>query len=323
MCVVLPPIFLERMQTLLGTEFPAFLGAMQESRINSLRVNTQKLEPVGAQNLLEGALGVVFQGVPWCGSGFYLPYTAKAGSHPLHAVGAYYIQEASAMAAAELLLGDWGGEWLGENPQVLDLCAAPGGKASHIAELTENQAELWVNDNSRVRLFKLRSNFSRLGVRYNEQTMYGIDRLPHVLPLASFDKILLDAPCSGEGLLNITRDKDSEYWSLAQIKRLQQLQKKGITAAWKLLKPGGTLVYSTCTMAPEENEAVVDYLLSRNDDAQLRALNLQQPPNQYPAVQSWNGKPYKSDLSNCLRLAPSALVEAFFVAKITKLPATD
>ena len=207
--------------------------------------------------------------------------------------------------------------------KILDICAAPGGKASHIAELTENQAELWVNDNSRVRLFKLRSNFSRLGVRYNEQTMYGIDRLPHVLPLASFDKILLDAPCSGEGLLNITRDKDFEYWSLAQIKRLQQLQKKGITAAWKLLKPGGTLVYSTCTMAPEENEAVVDYLLFRNDDAQLRALNLQQPPNQYPAVQSWNGRPYKSDLSNCLRLAPSAYVEAFFVAKITKLPATD
>ena len=207
--------------------------------------------------------------------------------------------------------------------KILDICAAPGGKASHIAELTENQAELWVNDNSRVRLFKLRSNFSRLGVRYNEQTMYGIDRLPHVLPLASFDKILLDAPCSGEGLLNITRDKDFEYWSLAQIKRLQQLQKKGITAAWKLLKPGGTLVYSTCTMAPEENEAVVDYLLSRNDDAQLRALNLQQLPNQYPAVQSWNKKPYKSDLSNCLRLAPSASVEAFFVAKITKLPATD
>lgn len=216
---------------------------------------------------------------------------------------------------------------LGLDPQpgekILDICAAPGGKASHIAELTENQAELWVNDNSRARLFKLRSNFGRLGVRYNEQTMYGIDRLPHVLPLASFDKILLDAPCSGEGLLNITRDKDFEYWSLAQIKRLQQLQKKGMTTAWKLLKPGGTLVYSTCTMAPEENEAVVDYLLSRNDDAQLQSLNLLQLPNQYPAVQSWNGKPYKSDLSNCLRLAPSALVEAFFVAKITKLPATD
>lgn len=213
---------------------------------------------------------------------------------------------------------------LGAQPgeKVLDICAAPGGKASHIAELTANQAELWVNDNSRARLFKLRSNFNRLGARYNEQTMYGIDRLPHVLPLASFDKILLDAPCSGEGLLDINRDKDFEYWSLAQIKRLQQLQKKGVMAAWKLLKPGGTLVYSTCTMAPEENEAVIDYLLSRNEDAELQPLT-SKLPNQYPAVQSWNGKPYKSNLNLCLRLAPSAFVEAFFVAKITKLQPTD
>lgn len=201
--------------------------------------------------------------------------------------------------------------------KILDICAAPGGKASHIAQLTDNEAELWVNDNSRARLFKLRANFSRLGVRYTEQTMYGIDRLPHVLPLISFDKILLDAPCSGEGLMRLERDKDFEYWSTAQIKRLQQLQKKGIMAAWKLLKPGGTLVYSTCTMAPEENEAVVDYLLSRTDDSELQSLPFTFP-NQFAAITSWNGKAYKHDLSRCLRLAPSELVEAFFVAKITK-----
>lgn len=207
------------------------------------------------------------------------------------------------------------------NPQpgdkILDICAAPGGKGSMIAELTNNQSELWVNDNSRARLFKLRSNFTRLGARYNEQTMYGIDRLPHVLPNASFDKILLDAPCSGEGLLDIARDKDFEYWSLSQIKRLERLQKKGMTAAWKLLKPGGTLVYSTCTMAPEENESVVDYLLSRNSDAQLQPFDVSLL-NKFPAVNQWNGHLYKNDLSNCLRLVPSLLVEAFFVAKIVK-----
>lgn len=201
--------------------------------------------------------------------------------------------------------------------KILDICAAPGGKASMIAELTHNEAELWVNDNSRARLFKLRSNFARLGARYDEQTMYGIDRLPHVLLNGSFDKILLDAPCSGEGLLDISRDRDFEYWSLAQIKRLEQLQKKGITAAWKLLKPGGTLVYSTCTMAPEENESVVDYLLSRNPDAELQPLDIALP-NKYPAVSQWNGRSYKNDLGYCLRLAPSPLIEAFFVAKIIK-----
>lgn len=201
--------------------------------------------------------------------------------------------------------------------KVLDMCAAPGGKATHIAEITNGEAELWVNDNSRNRLFKLRSNFERLGVRYDKQTMYGLDRLPYVLPEESFDKILLDAPCSGEGLIDINRDKDFEYWSLAQIKRLQQLQKKGITSAWRLLKPGGTLVYSTCTIAPEENEAVVNYLLSRHDDASLRPVNFS-PENQLPALSSWGNAHFKSDLSNCLRIQPSNFYEAFFVAKIVK-----
>lgn len=202
--------------------------------------------------------------------------------------------------------------------KILDICAAPGGKGSHIAEITQNESELWVNDNSRARLFKLRANFSRTGTRYSQQTMYGLDRIAHVLPRASFDKILFDAPCSGEGLMDITRDKDFTYWSLAQIKRLQQLQKKGIMAAWKLLKPGGRLIYSTCTMAPEENEAVVDYLLSRVDNAKL-SRPLLTPFNRIPTLRSWNNKPFKSDLQYCLRLAPSTLIEAFFVASITKL----
>lgn len=201
--------------------------------------------------------------------------------------------------------------------KILDICAAPGGKASFIAELTNNQAELWINDNSRARLFKLRANFARLGARYSEMTMYGIDRLPHVLPLASFDKILLDAPCSGEGMITLSRDKDFEYWSLAQIKRLQQLQKKGIMAAWKLLKPGGTLIYSTCTMAPEENEAVVDYLLCRQEDAELMPIQLP-PIDRRTPVAVWKDKTFKSDLADCLRIAPGELLEAFFVAKVHK-----
>lgn len=201
--------------------------------------------------------------------------------------------------------------------RILDMCAAPGGKATHIAELTGGNAELWVNDSSKARLFKLRSNFERLGVRYNEQTMYGIDRLPHVLPKAHFDKILLDAPCSGEGLIDINSGKDFEYWSLAQIKRLQQLQRKGLTAAWKLLKPGGTLVYSTCTMAPEEDEAVVQYFLNRQPEAVLSSLDFL-IDSSYKPVQSWNGKHFSQDLSTCLRLGPSEYFEAFFVAKIYK-----
>lgn len=205
-----------------------------------------------------------------------------------------------------------------EQDAVLDMCAAPGGKATFIAELTINQAILTVNDSSKERLYKLRANFERLGCHYDKLTMFTLERLKKELPAGGYNKILLDAPCSGEGMMDLSKDYEFEYWSLAQIKRLHQLQKKSIATAWRLLKPGGTLVYSTCTMAPEENEAVIDYLLSHNADAALVDTG-QQPTNRYPALQKWGGRIFRNDLTHCLRLAPSPFVEAFFVAKVIKL----
>lgn len=202
--------------------------------------------------------------------------------------------------------------------RILDMCAAPGGKAAHIADITSNRSELWVNDSSRPRLYKLKSNFERLGVRASQICMYDAAKLASRLEQQSFDKILLDAPCSGEGLINIHKNRDLTYWSRAQIKRLQALQKKLIVNAWQLLKPGGTLIYSSCTMAPEENEAVVDYLLRRTTDCEVRPIELL-PDNSVKPVQQWNGKIFDSRLSNTLRLAPSAYVEAFYVAKLTKV----
>lgn len=200
---------------------------------------------------------------------------------------------------------------------ILDMCAAPGGKASHIAAITGNKAELWVNDNSRARLNRMIDNLHRLGVKPHNTTLYAIDSLPHQLPNEYFDRILLDAPCSGEGMIDLDDPKALDHWSVAQIKRLQRIQKKAIVTAWNLLKPGGTMVYSTCTMAPEENEAVVDYLLRKQETAQLMPIDLDLP-NRIPTVKSWNNKSYSNDLSSCLRLAPSQTIEAFFVAHIRK-----
>lgn len=112
-------------------------------------------------------------------------------------------------------------------------------------------------------------------------------------------------------------DKDFATWSVAHIKRLEQLQRRILTQAWQLLKPGGTLVYSTCTMAPEENEAVIDYLLRKQPGAAVQPLpfNL---PGTHPAVLTWNSRSFSPSISQCLRLAPSTTTEAFFVAKLTK-----
>jgi len=201
---------------------------------------------------------------------------------------------------------------------ILDVCAAPGGKTSHIAAVTNNQARITANDNSRPRLAKLQTNLDRLGADVQRYTLFDATMLARKLEGQQFDRILIDAPCSGEGLMSINHDKDFASWSVAHIKRLEQLQQRILTQAWQLLAPGGTLVYSTCTMAPEEDEAVVDYLLRRQDDAKIVPFELELP-NRVPSVKSWNGKMYHASLAGCLRLAPSPTIEAFFVCKLQKM----
>lgn len=200
--------------------------------------------------------------------------------------------------------------------RVLDVCAAPGGKSSHVAALQSNQGELVLNDNSRTRLAKLQANTKRLGVAA-EYTLYDATRLTKYLDAESFDKILLDAPCSGEGLINLDQPKSLDTWSVAHIRRLADLQKKLITQAWQLLKPGGTLVYSTCTMAPEEDEMVIDYLLRRFDDVQVDTL----PFTLEKTVTSWNDRSLNPETQKAGRVFPADGSEAFFVCKLTKQPA--
>lgn len=199
---------------------------------------------------------------------------------------------------------------------ILDVCAAPGGKSSHIQACTNNQSKLTCNDNSKPRLLKLQRNMERLGAEAT-YALCDATRLSRMFQPETFDRILLDAPCSGEGLMTLDDLKLFDSWSVAHIRRLSELQKKILHESWQTLKPGGTLVYSTCTMAPEENEAVIDYFLRKNPDAKLETLTFPLE-NRIPALSAWNDKPFANSLSNCLRLTPGSLTEAFFVAKLTK-----
>lgn len=291
-------LFMERTQRIIPhISEETFNGSPQLS----IRVNTLKGEQTYPNP------------IPWAPDCYWFHGDKKELTHSdAFTGGDIYLQNAASFIPP-LVLDPQPGE------TVLDVCAAPGGKASHIAALAHNQAELWVNDNSRPRQAKMRANFARLGVVPHESTLYNISRLAKELPHEYFDKIMLDAPCSGEGMLNINSRKEFTYWSVAQIKRLSSLQKQAISAAWELLKPGGRLAYSTCTMAPEENEVVVDYLLRRHEDATLEPIALK-PENTIPTLTSWNGKRFTHDLSHCLRLAPSQEIEAFFVASISKQP---
>ena len=285
------------------------IGRKQSVRLNTLRADATTFTRWQRENNL------LLPAFTWMKEGYKLndEQVITLRDSSLNNDGALYIQNAASWLPV-LALNPQPGE------SVLDVCAAPGGKTSHIAAHSHNQAFITANDNSKARLHKLQANTARLGVENIEYSLHDATRLSFKMPDMQFDKILLDAPCSGEGMMTLDNRKDFESWSVAHIKRLQQLQKKLIIQAWALLKPGGTLVYSTCTMAPEENEAVVDYLLRRNDDAELAELPgfMQELENRSPAVLSWNNKPYNEALRATLRLKPSADIEAFYVAKLTK-----
>ncbi len=290
---------------------------LRTPRQQSLRVNTLRTtDPAKIIQALQ-ASGLAGQAYDWAPNCLRLiAPIEEIRDHPLVSDGTVFIQNAASWLPVLALSPKI-------EERILDICAAPGGKTSHIAALTHNKAELWANDNSRPRLAKMRVNFERLGVRPAEMTLYDGRQLARKLENVQFDRILLDAPCSGEGLMRLDKTKDFATWSVAHVKRLQQLQKHLIMQAWQLLKPGGTLVYSTCTMAPEENEAVVDYLLRKSGgSAQLEPIALQLPNTSAP-IFSWQSKTFNPEIQKCLRLRPSFEIEAFFVAKIIKTSDTD
>ncbi len=284
------------------------IGRQQSVRVNTLRTTLDT-----AQQAL-GSMDVEVQQVPWLREGLFIDSGIEAVRDSSYADdGSLYIQNAASWLPV-IALNPMEGE------VILDVCAAPGGKTSHVAQMAHNSAFITANDNSRPRLHKLQRNLERLNVQNTTYTLHDASRLSHHFEHASFDKILLDAPCSGEGMMTLDNRKDFESWSVAHIKRLQQLQKKLIVQAWQLLKPGGTLVYSTCTMAPEENEAVVDYLLRHNDDVSIESLDELSSylDNRAASVLEWNDKKYSPALQNAVRLYPSPRVEAFFLVKLTK-----
>ena len=302
--------WLERTTLVLGVSEEETRQLLSLERRQSLRINPLQGKP--EQTLAElRKLGWEGDSYGWMSNGYTLGTELEAvRDSELVAEGRVFIQNAASWLPV-LALDPQPGE------AILDVCAAPGGKTSHIAALTDNKAGITANDNSRPRLLRLQQNMQRLGVQISEYTLYDATRLTTKLEGQQFDKILLDAPCSGEGLMNLNRDKDFASWSVAHIKRLQQLQKRILTQAWQLLSPGGTLVYSTCTMAPEEDEAVVDYLLRTHEDARLTPFDVKLP-NRATVLTAWNDKAFTHDLSGCLRLAPSEDIEAFFVAKLQK-----
>ena len=253
---MLPEAFLTRMQSLLGDEYPDFLSSLEGERAFGLRANLLKLSP---EELLRRA-PFPLEPVPWAAEGFYYREEDCPGRHPWHEAGLYYIQEPSAMSVAAALDPQPG-------ERVLDLCAAPGGKTTHLAGRMRGQGLLAANEIVPGRAKILAQNLERLGARNSVVLNEDSGRLAQRLP-EFFDRILVDAPCSGEGMFRKDPGACSQ-WSPENVRMCAGRQLMILQNAVRMLRPGGRLVYSTCTFSPEENEGTVAALLAAEPSLSL------------------------------------------------------
>lgn len=252
--MTLPEKFKERMREYLGGEYESFIASYDRDVYHALRVNTLKITPSEFAALFPHTNGAV----PWCGEGFY--YDGGFGRHPFHRAGLFYSQEPSAMISSELLDVKPG-------EVILDLCAAPGGKATQTAAKLNGSGLLVANEVVRSRSAVLRENIERMGIRNCVVTNMSPEKMEGEFPLF-FDKILVDAPCSGEGMF-LREPEAVRAWSAEHVKSCAERQRHILTSAAKMLRPGGTLVYSTCTFSKDENEKNIEVFLSSHDDFEL------------------------------------------------------
>lgn len=255
----LPDEFLARMRIQLKSEeaYAAFLRSYETPARKGIRVNPLK---IGREEFLKIS-PFSLQPVPWEKNGFYLPENVKAGGHAYHAAGLYYVQEPSAMVVAPLLEAK-GGE------RILDLCAAPGGKSTAIAGEMRGEGILVCNEINGDRAKILSQNIERLGVTNAVVTNAAPERLAKELE-GYFDKILVDAPCSGEGMFKKNAREALENWSEENVSACAARQCEILRRAVKMLKNGGRMVYSTCTFAPAEDEEQIREFLRENPSFRL------------------------------------------------------
>ncbi len=255
----LPEAFQLRMQEMLGEEYPAFLQSYDEKRWYGLRYNPLKTNKETFLNKMPFLL----EKVEWAEEGYYYKEEEQPGKHAFHEAGVYYIQEPSAMAVADILAPKPG-------ERILDLCAAPGGKSTQLAGKMQGEGILISNEIIPARAQILSQNIERMGVSNAVVCNETPDRLAQLFSVY-FDKILVDAPCSGEGMFR-KDDTAIKEWSPEHVKMCADRQQMILHEAVKMLKPGGVLVYSTCTFAEAENEETIELFLTKHPEMELEQM---------------------------------------------------
>ena len=292
---------------ILGDEYKEYLRRLEVPPRACLRVNTLKATAEEVKEIVENQ-GLTLESVPWCPTGFWISNGEhRLGDSVAHFQGLFYLEDAASLLPPEALSPTSG-------EVVIDATAAPGGKSTHIAALMENGGALVANEVDPHRTRVLRFNLSRMGVLNAAVTTLDMSRLPDTGSI--FDKVLLDAPCSCEG--RIGEDPEAlSLWKPVKVQRCSRLQVKLIENCFSLLAPGGTLVYSTCTMSPEENESVVDHLLKTRESADIEEIEVS--GRHAGGIPGWQSTTYDKRVTRCLRIYPHHYgTQGFFVARILK-----
>jgi NOL1/NOP2/sun family putative RNA methylase len=314
-CKNLPSKLLDRWQELYKkSDYEELLQTLTVKPTPAFRTNTLKtISDVVKTELTK--LEFVIEKVPWYSDAFILKNKSirELTETEIYKKGFLYIQNLSSMIPALILDPK-------PEEKMLDIAAAPGSKTTQIAALMQNTGELTANDISFKRLFKLKENLKHMGVTNTKVLNLSGESFWKKLP-EYFDKTLVDVPCSMEGRIRCNDPKTYKDWSTKKIKQLSQLQKYLLRSAVSATKVGGTIVYSTCTLAPEENEEVIEWVVKKTPHALVvEKITIPALPLQKGLI-SWKNRKFEYT-SNCARIFPNQMMEGFFIAKIYKTNST-
>lgn len=308
----LPELFLERLRRLVPPgQWSSTVRSFAQRKPTTFRVNTLK---ASAREVYEQLTreGFGLERVGWYADAFILRrgQLRELQASALYQHGAIYVQSLASMLPP-LLLDPQPGE------SVLDLTAAPGSKTTQIACLMQGRGRILANDNNRVRFYKLRANVAHQGAENVECTMQFGETVGKRYP-GAFDRVLVDAPCSAEGRFLTSEPKSLGFWKLSKVHEMARKQRRLLESGIAALRPGGVLVYSTCTFAPEENEGVIQHALQMWKDAVTLEPMTLTLSNASRGLVAWEDDRLDPSLTRTMRILPTDEMEGFFIARLRK-----